>query len=225
MAKFKLYYDLISQPSRALWIALQLGKIPYEDCPVALRKSEQLKPEFKQINRFQKVPALVDGDFHLSESIAMVRYLADKGQFSELLYPKALQHRARVDEFLEWQHLSVRLGCSIYFRDMWLFPINGIKPKPSAERAAVLCKNMETQLKILEEIWLKDTKFLVDNEMTVADLFGACEVEQTRLVQYDVGKKFPKIAEWLQHVREQANPHYDVAHKVIYKKSGTKPAA
>lgn len=107
------------------------------------------------------------------------RYLSNKGQFSELLYPKALLQRARVDEFLEWQHLGVRLGCTIYFRDMWLFPINGIKPKPSAERAAVLCKNMESQLKILEEIWLKDTRFVVGNEMTVADLFGACEVEQT----------------------------------------------
>ncbi|XP_039956280.1 glutathione S-transferase theta-3-like [Bactrocera tryoni] len=224
MAKFKYYYDLMSQPSRALWIALRLGKIPFEDCPVALRKSEQLKPEYKQINRFQKVPALVDGDFHLGESVAMVRYLADKGQFSELLYPKALGQRARVDEFLEWQHLGVRLGCTTYFLDMWLLPINGIKPKPTAEKAATLSRNMESQLKILEEIWLKDTQFVVANKMTVADLFGACEVEQTKLAHYDVGKKFPKIAEWMQRVREQASPHYDAAHEFIYKKSGMKPS-
>lgn len=44
------------------------------------------------------------------------------------------------------------------------------------------------------------------------------------LVHYDVGKKFPKIAEWLQRVREQANPHYDAAHEFIYKKSGIKPS-
>ncbi|XP_036333639.1 glutathione S-transferase theta-1 [Rhagoletis pomonella] len=220
MAKFKFYYDLMSQPSRALWIALRLGKIPHEDCPVALRKSEHLKPEYKEINRFQKVPAIVDEDFHLGESVAIVRYLSDKGKFSEALYPKALQHRARVDEFLEWQHLGVRFGCTSYFLDMWLFPISGIKPKPSAEKAAMLCKNMETQLKILEEIWLKDNNFVVENEITVADLFGCCEVEQIKLTQYDVGKKFPKTAEWMQRVRAQANPHYDAAHAFIYKKSG-----
>ncbi|XP_053965062.1 glutathione S-transferase theta-1-like [Anastrepha ludens] len=223
MAKFKYYYDLLSQPSRAVWIALRLNKIPYEDCPVALRKSEHLKPEYKQINRFRKVPALVDGDFHLGESVAIVRYLADKHQLGDTFYPKALKQRARVDEFLEWQHLGVRLGCALYFRDMWLLPISGSKPKPSAEKAAELCKNMEVQLKILDEIWLKDTKFVVGNEMTVADLFGACEVEQTKLAQYDAGKKFPKIAEWLMRVRAQANPHYDAAHEFIYKKSGMKP--
>lgn len=93
----RFYYDLMSQPSRAMWIGLKLSKTPYEDCPVALRKSksiiiiificiqtiylimqlyigEQLSEEYKKINRFQKVPALVDSDFHLSESVAILRY-------------------------------------------------------------------------------------------------------------------------------------------------------
>lgn len=43
MAKLKYYYDLMSQPSRVLWIALRLGKIPYEDCPIALRKCKYLR--------------------------------------------------------------------------------------------------------------------------------------------------------------------------------------
>lgn len=85
----------MSQPSRAIWIALKMGKISFEECPVALRKCklnvllasssvftyssivfivEQFTDEYKKINRFQKVPAIVDGDFHLSESVAIVRY-------------------------------------------------------------------------------------------------------------------------------------------------------
>ena len=38
----KIYYDFISQPSRALWIGLKMSKTPFEDCPVALRKSKLL---------------------------------------------------------------------------------------------------------------------------------------------------------------------------------------
>lgn len=38
--KFKFYYDLMSQPSRALYIYLNLSKIPYEGVPVALRKGK-----------------------------------------------------------------------------------------------------------------------------------------------------------------------------------------
>lgn len=38
----KFYYDLMSQPSRAIWIGLKLSRTPYEDCPVALRKSKSI---------------------------------------------------------------------------------------------------------------------------------------------------------------------------------------
>ncbi|XP_073811546.1 glutathione S-transferase theta-3-like [Musca autumnalis] len=217
MSKVKYFYDLMSQPSRALWIALQMGKIPYEDCPVALRKFEQRTEAFKKINRFQKVPCIVDGDFHLSESVAILRYLADKGLFSEKLYPKDIKNRARVDEFLEWHHLSIRYGCAFYFARVWLFPARGVAEKPSAEETAKLVKEMETQLKALENLWLKDSKFVSGNSLTVADLFGACEVEQTRICTYDVSQKFPKISDWLARVREESNPFYDEGHKYMNK--------
>ncbi|KAI8123895.1 Glutathione S-transferase theta-1 [Lucilia cuprina] len=202
----KYYFDLMSQPSRALWIALKMGNIPFEECPVALRKSTS----FRQ----------VDGDFHLSESVAMIRYLADKGLFSPDLYPKDLQNRARVDEFLEWQHLTLRAGCSMYFMRCWLLPMNGLAHMPSQERIDRLIKEMENNLKLVEKIWLKDADYVSGKKLTVADLMGACEIEQTKLCKYDVSKKFPKVTDWLARVREETNPHYDEAHKYIYKKSG-----
>ncbi|XP_061393130.1 glutathione S-transferase theta-1-like [Musca vetustissima] len=217
MSKVKYFYDLLSQPSRALWIALQMGKIPYEDCPVALRKLEQRTEAFKKINRFQKVPCIVDGDFHLSESVAILRYLSDKGLFCEKLYPKDIKERARVDEFLEWQHLSIRYGCAFYFARLWLYPMRGMAEKPTAEEAAKFRKEMETHLKYLETMWLNDRKFVSGNALTVADLFGACEIEQTKICNYDVTKKFPKITDWLARVREESNPFYDEGHKYVEK--------
>ncbi|KAM7345502.1 glutathione S transferase T1 [Cochliomyia hominivorax] len=216
----KYYFDLMSQPSRALWIGLKMSKTPFEECPVALRRREQLTDEYKKVNRFQKVPALVDGDFHLSESIAMIRYLADKDLFSTDLYPKDLQYRARVDEFLEWQHLTVRAGCATYFLRCWLLPINGLAHMPSQEVIDKLIKEMEQHLKLVEKIWLKDGDFLTGKKLTVADLVGACEIEQTKLCKYDVAPKFPKVSDWLARVREESNPYYDEAHKFICKKSG-----
>ncbi|TMW50315.1 hypothetical protein DOY81_004592 [Sarcophaga bullata] len=213
----KIYYDFISQPSRALWIGLKMSKTPFEDCPVALRKKEQLTEEFKKINRFQKVPALVDGDFHLSESVAMLRYLADKGLFSAELYPKDLLNRARIDEFLSWHHLTLRAGCGYYFRRAWLMPLNGLADKPTPEHDAKLISKMEDQLELLEKIWLKETNFLAGQKLTAADLFGASEIEQTKLCKYEVSEKFPKTRDWLARVREESNPYYDEAHKYINK--------
>ncbi|XP_034479982.1 glutathione S-transferase theta-3-like [Drosophila innubila] len=216
----KYYYDLLSPPSRALWVALKLAKTPFEDCPVALRKREQLTDEYKNINRFQKVPALVNGNFHLSESGAMVRYLAAKNQLTEQLYPKSLEDRARVDEFLEWQHFNLRMVTLTYFRDVWLFPVNGIKPKPKQEHVEKLIKNVEGSLGLLERLWLDKDNFLIGQNLTVADLLGSADIEQLKLCQYTVDdKKFPKVAKWLDRVREAAHPYYDEAHAFVNKKS------
>ncbi|KAH8405491.1 hypothetical protein KR215_000912 [Drosophila sulfurigaster] len=214
----KYYYDLLSPPSRALWIALKLAKTPFEDCPVALRKKEQLTDEYKRINRFQKVPALVDGNFHLSESVAMVRYLADSKKLTEQLYPTSLEERGRIDEYLEWQHLNLRLPCSLYFREGWLFPANGIKPKPKQEQIDKLIKNVEAGFGQLERLWL-EKDYLLGPNLTVADLFSSSDIEQLKLCQYTVSeKKFPKVAKWLERVREASQPHHELAHAFLNKK-------
>lgn len=43
MTTLKYYFDLMSQPSRALYVILKLTKIPFEPCPVALRKGNTCK--------------------------------------------------------------------------------------------------------------------------------------------------------------------------------------
>ncbi|BFG05192.1 glutathione S-transferase theta-1-like [Drosophila madeirensis] len=198
---------------------MKLGKIPFDDCPVALRKREHLTDEYKKINRFQKVPAIVDGNFQLSESVAIVRYLSDKGQFSEKLYPKSLEARARVDEFLEWQHLGIRVPCGLFFRSVWLYPVNGIAPMPKTEKIQKLVKDVETNLEFVERLWL-EKDFLIGDQLTVADIFGASEINQMKLCQYNVSEKqFPKVAKWLARVRESSNPYFDEAHNFVYEKS------
>lgn len=42
-APFKFYYDLLSQPSRALYIFIKNSKILCEEFPIALRKGDTIK--------------------------------------------------------------------------------------------------------------------------------------------------------------------------------------
>jgi len=113
----------------------------------------------------------------LDRTLPPCRYLADKGQFDEKLYPKTLEDRARVDEFLEWQHLNIRLACSLYFRDAWLFPMNGIAPKPKPEQIQALIEGVENNLGLLERLWLEND-FLVGKNLTMADILGSSEINQ-----------------------------------------------
>lgn len=107
----------------------------------------------------------------------MYSYLSDKGLFSEQLYPKSVEGRARVDEFLEWQHLNVRLVCSLLFRSAWLLPAKGLAPPPKPEVVQKLIKDVEANLGLVERIWL-EKDFLIGDKLTVADIFGASEINQ-----------------------------------------------
>jgi glutathione S-transferase len=101
----------MSQPSRALWIFFKLNRLPVEFVKVDLMKMEHLTDEFKAINRFQKVPCIVDEDnFKLSESVAIFRYLMQSrnDSFDQHWYPKCDKTRAQIDEYLEWQHNNTR---------------------------------------------------------------------------------------------------------------------
>lgn len=63
----KLYIDLLSQPSRALYIFFKACNIPFEKKIVNLVKLEQHTPEFEAINPFKKVPAIEHNGYKLTE--------------------------------------------------------------------------------------------------------------------------------------------------------------
>lgn len=73
----KLYGFPPTRSIRALWTLRELD-VAFEFVNVDLLKGEQRRPEFLAINPAGKLPVLVDGDFVLTESVAIVLYLADK---------------------------------------------------------------------------------------------------------------------------------------------------
>jgi glutathione S-transferase len=213
----KLYFDFLSQPSRALFIFLKLNKIPFEACSVALRNGVHLTDEFKtKFNRFQKVPFIHDREFKLSESVAIIRYLAREYNLDNKWYPKDSKKQAQVDEYLEWQHNNTRAFCALYFQKKWLFPLlTGESPVP--EQLQKFEDNMISTFNNIENIWLADTPFLSGSEVSVADIFAACEIEQPRIAGFEPRQGRPKLAAWLDRVRNEANPYYDEAHTILNK--------
>lgn len=70
----KLYYAHPSAYARPVWLALLEKQLPFELIPVDL-SGEQFEPEFLALNPFSHVPVLVDGDFRVIESLAILDYL------------------------------------------------------------------------------------------------------------------------------------------------------
>ena len=63
----KFYYDLLSQPCRALHIFMKKCNIPFEPILIDLKTGDQLLPSYQKINPFQKVPVIDHNGFKLTE--------------------------------------------------------------------------------------------------------------------------------------------------------------
>lgn len=217
----KLYFDLLSQPCRAVWIFMKLNKIPFEPVIVKMGRGEHMRKGYKKVNRLGTVPFMSDGDFKLNESIAMFRYLVATNQnIPDHWYPKDLRERAKVDEYLSWQHNNTRAGCAGFFLMKYLQPAITLK-KPSEGRIKFAKAHMETTLNLLENVWLKDERFLATDKMSFADLMAACELEQPKIADYDPFAGRPKLTNWHERVKEETNPIYNEAHAAAFNLIGT----
>ena len=96
----KIYYHPVSTTSRMIKLFAEEEGVDLEFQVVDLFTGEHLKEAYDAINPNHLVPVLEDGDFRLTESSAILKYLADK--IDSPAYPKDLRQRARVNERMDW---------------------------------------------------------------------------------------------------------------------------
>src|SRR3990167_9858393 len=97
-----LYWFPLSPFARNVKYFLTASNIAHESKIINLATAEQKTDEFKLINPHQKVPALVDGDVHVYESLAIIRYLAFKYSSPLLPYHEGPEAVATIDRDAEF---------------------------------------------------------------------------------------------------------------------------
>ncbi|KEJ90434.1 glutathione S-transferase family protein [Sulfitobacter donghicola] len=174
-------YKVIGAPAtrafRVMWMLEELGQ-PYEVIPV-----KPASKEARDYNPSGKVPALVDGEETLTDSVAIMQYLADK--HGGLTAPAGTPQRARQDAMLFWlidefdAILWAAAKHSFVFPEDMRVPI--IKDSLKAEflRASTVLANR------------LDGPFLMGDEITVPDLLAV------HCINWSIGAKFPKVDERL----------------------------
>jgi len=141
-------------------IALEELGLPYDLKPVNVRKGEQKTEAFFALNPNGKVPVLVDDGFILTESAAILVYLAEK---TGKLLPQDSVSRARVFEQLFF-HAS---GLSPAFGNAGFFKRSSPEPQPIAE--ARFTTEAERLLGLLD-VKLALQLFVAGEEFTIADI-------------------------------------------------------
>lgn len=187
-------------------------------------RGQHLSDAFAQVNPLKKVPALKDGDFTLSESVAILLYLFHKYKVPDYWYPQDLQARARVDEYLAWQHTALRRNC---LRALWhkvMLPVV-MGEQISSELLAATLAELDVTLQVLEDKFLQDKAFLVGPQISLADLVAITELMHPVGAGCQVFEGRPKLAAWYRRVEAAVGEDlFREAHEVILKVKDTPPA-
>ena len=96
-SRLTFYHAIGSPPSRACLMLIRLMELDVNLNILNLSAGEQNSEEFLKINPLHNVPVLVDDDFILTESRAILAYLVNSRKPGSSLYPIESKARALVD--------------------------------------------------------------------------------------------------------------------------------
>ena len=200
----KLYYFPVSNTARPIRLFIAENKLPVEDVILDFFKGEHQTPDYLKLNPNGLVPTLVDEDFVLTESSAILKYLADK--FNLAAYPKDLKARARVNEMMDWFNTGFYRDYAYNVVYPQIYPHHK-RPSDEAQKATIEWGKSLTQkwLKTLNDVWLgKGNKYLTGNDPTIADYFGAALLTSGHVIRNEF-KDYPNIEAWLGRMRALPN--------------------
>jgi glutathione S-transferase len=94
----KIFHAPGSRSLRVLWFAEEAG-VPYE---IVAASPFNPSPEFRAVNPTTTLPCVIDGDVVLTESMAIIQYLADKHQSPLAVKPGD----ARYADYLQFMYFG-----------------------------------------------------------------------------------------------------------------------
>jgi glutathione S-transferase len=172
----KLYGGARSRASIVQWYLEELG-VPYEFILLDMQAGEHRQPEYLAINPMGKVPAIVDGDFQLWESGAILFYLAQK--YGKM--PPSLEEQAKINQW-------------ILFGNATLGP--GIFVEASRERETPKLLTPLNQI-------LEKQPFFLGDELSVVDVaVGSILAYIPMMLKLDLSE-YPAVVDYIKRISER----------------------
>jgi glutathione S-transferase len=194
--KMKLYEFGPTRSIRARW-TLQEVEAEFEAIRVNLVAGEHRRPEFLKINPAGKIPVLVDGDLVLTESVAIVLYLAEKYPDKELL-PAGLNERAQVNRWSLFAATELEQPLWRIARHTALYPEEQRLP-----RDVMLASGEFKDMASVLEKHMQGRRFVAGDSVSVADFVTAYTLDWGN--EYKLLDGCPQLLAYMN--RMYARPH------------------
>jgi glutathione S-transferase len=188
----KLYHNPLSPNVRRVRLTAAVLGLELEEHVVDFAKGEHKSPAYLAINPNGAVPTLVDGDFALTESRAIMQYLATKKPESGLL-PRDEQARADVTRWQFWDssHWSPALGALAFERVMKAMMGMGAPDQAKIEENLKAFRRWGAVL----DARLAGKQFVVGGSLTLADLTLASSLMYAKQAEVPLAE-FGNIEGW-----------------------------
>lgn len=149
---------------KVLWCCDELV-LPFERVDAGMQYGRIDEPSFLAMNPNAKVPTIVDGNFTLWESNAILRYLAMEYGPSSLLYPREPKVRALIERWLDWSLSTLAPAVTPVFKTL-------VRTPPEQRDTAKLADDLDALV-----VWWKlldchlQGRFFLENErFSLADI-------------------------------------------------------
>jgi len=209
----KLYFHPASTTSRpvALFAADQGIELEYQ--VVDLFAGEQAQPAFSTINPNQAVPVLEDGDFRLTESSAILKYLADKT--GSPAYPRDLQQRSRINERMDWFNTSLSRELCYGFLYPQIMPTHKRSDEHAQRQTIAWARRNATRwLSVLNDRWLGQNRYVCGERITIADYLGIAMITVGEVAREGYSR-WPSVARWIERMKDR--PTWGSVNDAFYK--------
>lgn len=195
----KLYALPITPSSIKVSAVLEHLKMPCTYETIDLTKMEQKTPEFLKINPNGRVPVLEDNGFLLSESEAIMQYLAAKKPDAKL-WPSDPKKQATISRWQHWQSMHFGHDChEIIFEKFAKANVPGLgNPDPKIIQRAQ--EALATLLPILDQA-LKESTYIAGEELTIADFSLASWFVFQSLYEISL-TPYKNISRWYKKISE-----------------------
>jgi glutathione S-transferase len=161
----KLYGSKNSRSLRCAW-ALEEAGATYDYQRIWLMKGEGHSPAFKAINPAGKIPVLIDGDITLTESAAIVMYVAEKFPDARLM-PTDVAQRAEVFRWIFY--IATEVEPHLWAIAQHRFALPEDKRVPAVEPTCAW--QLQRALRALEKS-LTTHQFIAGGAFSVADILA-----------------------------------------------------
>ncbi len=181
-------------PSPNTWkvraLAAHIG-VPIEFELVDLTKGAQKTPAFLAINPTGRTPALVDGDFKLWESTAILLYVAS--QKKTPLYPDDARSRADIARWQSWQLQHWAKACEPLTFERVVKAFFAMGPA-DAKVVAAAEETFHKEAKMLDAHLAKHA-YLVNDTLTLADFSAASYLFHAEAAQFPL-QPYANVRRW-----------------------------